>query len=219
MSALALLACVAVAALSAGEPAAAPEDPRSLALLRNECTTALGRRETTLFANGTVRVRETGGAEASLLLGELAPDETDAFRRRLGDLDLSETDRRESAVGGALVERCRLELRRDGHGPETFDYGRFGSHSLALAAALRIVEELAARATPETTRTSLPKGYRPHAGDILVRVDGRRYSVVALTTDDKGVELLGLEQPLVLYVPLAELAREFVAVEERRGLR
>jgi hypothetical protein len=212
----ALAACAGLSGAWAEEP---PQDPRVVELLRQECVTATGRRDVTLFANGTVRVREVGPNARGLLLGELGPVELEGFRRRLAELDLSETDRRESVVAGALIERCRLELRRDGRAAESFDYGRFGSHSLALAAALRIAEDLAAIARPETARASLPRGYAPKAGDILVRTDGERFAVVGLTGDGKGVELAGVRVPLVLYVQIADLDREFVALERRDSLR
>jgi hypothetical protein len=211
-------AAFAAASLGALQPEP-PADPRTVEILRQECITSLATREVTLFANGTVRVRSSGRGDAALRLGELGPVELEGFLRRLAELDLSETDRRESAPSGALIERCRLELRRPGKTLERIDYGRFGSHSLALSAALAITEDLAALAILETARPALPRGYQPAAGDVLLRSDGERFEVVGLTADGQGVELAGVRLPLVLYVAIAELDREFVGLERADGAR
>jgi hypothetical protein len=214
--ALAALLALTAAALAARQPPPG-EDPRTVVLLRQDCRTSLGRREVTLFGNGTVRVRQGSADAPQMLLGEYSPEEVAAFQRRLAELDFSETDPRESAVEGDWVERCTLELPGARGATLRFEFGRFGSHSLALAAALRVVEDVASRAAIESARRGLPPGYEPRTGEILVRQDGIRFLVVGRTADGKGIELLGVEQPLTVYVLIAELRREFVAVEAPRG--
>lgn len=215
--ATAFVLLLAVPPVAAQEPpASAVEDPRSIVLLRLECHSDLGRREVTLFQNGTVRVREGPSGQEALLLGEYGPDEVAAFVRRLAEIDLSETDRSESTPSGAWVESCRLELRdQRGEAPSHFDFGRYGSHSLALSAALRVVDDVARRAGLESGRDGLPAGYQPRPGDRLERQDGALFEVVGFTADGKGVELIGVLQPITLYLPITDLRQSFVRLEKK----
>lgn len=213
-------AAFGLAALAAGRLAAQGEDPRSAVVVRLECRSVLGRREVTLFLNGTVRVREGLAGQEQLLLGEYGPDEVAAFRRRLAESDLSETDPSESTPEGEWVEKCRLELRDDRRqAPLRLDFGRYGSHSLALAAVLRVVEDVALRAGVESGRSGLPAGYRPEPGDRLERQDGTLFEVVGFTADGKGVELIGVLEPITLYLPISDLRQSFVRLEKRRSLQ
>jgi hypothetical protein len=87
-----------------------------------------------------------------------------------------------------------------------------------LQRAVALAEELAARvdtSVPAEGTTRLPVGYRPEVGDELRRPDGAWFRVEGYTADGSGVELSGLEQPLVLYVVTADLAREFVELRRR----
>jgi hypothetical protein len=56
----------------------------------------------------------------------------------------------------------------------------------------------------------------PRRGDVLRRVDGVLFRVVARTADENGWELQGVEQPLVLYVVGSDVPRLFVELVERR---
>lgn len=213
-----IAATLAIALLTqAPTSAGAAEDPRSIALVRLECESDLGRREVTLFQNGTVRVREGAAGQEQLMLGEYGPDEVAAFRRRLDEIDFSETDAAESAPDGAWVERCRLELRDERLAePRSFAFGRYGSHSLALSTAVRVVEDIAIRAGVESARPGLPADYKPEPGDRLERTDGQIFEIVGFTADGKGVELTGILQPLTLYLPISDLRQSFVRLERRR---
>jgi hypothetical protein len=62
----------------------------------------------------------------------------------------------------------------------------------------------------------LPEGYEPHPGDVLKRVDGQLFEVFEFTVDHKGLEMRGVNQPLVLYVLIEQLRQEFVALVSRR---
>jgi hypothetical protein len=213
---LALL--VALTLPAAGAPESSVADPRTVVLVRLDCSSQLGRREVTLFLNGTVRIREGTAGSEQLLLGEYGPDEVAAFRRRLAEVDLTEAERRETTVEGDWVERCHLELRHEGEAdPIGFRFGRYDTHSLALASLLRIVEDIAERARAELARSELPAGYRPAVGDRLARLDGEVFEVVGFTSDGSGVELTGLRQPITLYAPISDLRRTFVRVVARRG--
>ena len=68
-----LLAVVGSVLAAGGDPLAA--DARSTEVLRYECSNQLGRRDVTLFANGTVRLRQGLWEEQELYLDELLNEE------------------------------------------------------------------------------------------------------------------------------------------------
>lgn len=212
------LALAGGAALARADEAAPLGDPRSRIVVRSECRSDLGRREVTLFANGTVRLRDGLYASEQMRLGELPPDRLAAFVRRFAAEDLREVATDRPAVGGAWVERCTLDLSLDGTPPRHLAYGRVDALPLGLARVLAIVEDLAGQveARPHGTGIEgLPAGYRPVLGDRLRRADGVLFEVAGETADGKGVELRGVEQPLVLYVPKGQIGSQFVALEAR----
>lgn len=203
-------------ALPAAAQPTAPTDLRSIILLRRDCRSEIGRHEVTLFANGTVRLREGLPQDPKMTLAELNPEELAAFRARLADEDLSEVEERApGGVEGSWVESCVLELQR-GDQLRRFRYGRYESLPLTLSRVLTVAEDLAAQVDPRAGAQHLPAGYIPRAGDVLRRVDGELFEVRGQTADKQGVELAGVQVPLTLYVPKSELSKEFVALESRR---
>ena len=213
---------VALAVLAPGifVAGAEPADPRVVELLRLECATELGRRELTLFANGTVRLREGPAGEEELKLGELAPDELAAYRERLRAEDLSEVAPDRSGPSGDWIEACSLTLSPDGEEPApVFRFGRFDRLPLALSRVLAVAEDLAAEVSAVAEEDRLPDGYRPRRGDVLRRADGALFEVVGPTADRRGVELRGVDMPLTVYIVTTDLQREFVALVSRRPLR
>jgi hypothetical protein len=215
------------ALLAAAAAAAAPDQgpARTQVILRYDCSSEVGRREITLFANGTVRVRDGLRKETPLmLLGELGPDEMNGFLNRLRGEDLSEvTAWPARGVEGPWIERCRLELdlgEQPGE-PErparAFEFGRYDSLPLNLMRVVRVAEDIGGRADPRSRDEQLPPGYEPRPGDVLRRVDGALFEIASFTADGLGVELVGLREPLTLYLPKGELGREFVALERRRS--
>jgi hypothetical protein len=82
---------------------------------------------------------------------------------------------------------------------------------------VRVAEDIGSRADPRSRDEQLPPGYEPRPGDVLRRVDGALFEIVSFTADNLGVELVGLREPLTLYLPKGELGREFVALERRRS--
>lgn len=204
-------------------------DPRSVVILRYECTSELGRREVTLFGNGTVRLWDGPPGEEEMLLGELEPDELDGVLARLAEEDLSEAPAEYPGVEGEWVEECVLELPRRAEGgeealrgrlalpdppPTTFRFSPYAPLPLALSRVVRIARELGEVAEEERA-LGLPPGYEPRRGDVLVRVDGERFRVVQFTDDGEGVELQGVDQPLTLYLEPEALGAVFEAVESR----
>jgi len=185
---------------------------RSRELLDYRCANDLGVRQVTLFANGTVRLREGLGKEPRMQLGEIGPVELDGYLRRLEAEDLSEVHDRHESAEGTWVERCTLRVALDGKPPRELAFSRYDSLPLPVATIVRVADELA-----DHTRAvnALPHGYRPHPGDVLRRADGVLFRVVGFTADKLGLELQGVEQPLVLYVRPEDLPALFEALVSR----
>jgi hypothetical protein len=191
-------------------------DLRSLVVLRLDCASDLGRREVTLFGNGTVRLREGPPGEEEMSLGELEPVALEGVVARLEAVDLSEVRAETHGVEGEWVERCLLELplREGGGGPASFRFSRYATLPLELSRVVDLAREVGAAAEGDRG-PGLPAGYEPRRGDVLERTDGARFRVVQWTADGKGVELRGLEVPLTLYLPAGELGEQFVALVSR----
>lgn len=208
---------LALAALfGAAAAARADDDPRSRVLVREDCASSIGRREVTFFANGTVRLREGAPGAEKMVLGEVGAPEVAAYVRRLAAEDLGETDAREDAPVGTWVETCVLELALPESAPRSYRYGRYATHSLALRNVLAVVRELESKAAAAVVQSQLPVRYEPRPGDLLERLDGVRFEVVAFTADGRGVELCSPDQPITLYVPRDELRKQFGRLLGRR---
>ncbi len=208
-----LLPLLAAAWMAARGPALAQSDPRSTVLLHLDCASGLGRRELTLFGNGTLRLRRTTAGAQPLVLAELAPEELAAVVERLGELDLSEVEDVSEGPEGEWIERCAVELAVPGAARRTCRFGRSAALSLGLGRLVQLAEQLAARAEASLGGRLLPPDYLPRRGDVLRRADGRRFAVVGLTADGHGVELEGLDDPVVIFVPAGAMAQEFLALE------
>lgn len=192
------------------------EDRRSYEVIKRDCRSSLGRGEITLFANGTLRHRFGPLDELEMTLLELTRPEVDGYINRLAEEDLSETDRRSANAGGDWIDECVVTLHIPGREPQVFSYGPFDSLSLALSRVVSLVAELETKTREESSRSRLPIGYLPKGGDVLRRFDGHRYRVVGFTKLKRGIELQGIDQPLVLFVALDDLHREFVELISRR---
>lgn len=194
-----------------GEGAALQDSGRGFVTLRLDCRSEIGRREVTLFGNGTVRLREGPPGEEKMTLGELGPAETEAALSRLREIDLREAESTRNSTSGDWVERCDLELALPGEQRRHFAFSRYDSLGLALDKVRRIAIELGEGVDPRGRSEHLPREYRPKVGDCLLRVDGVRYQVRGFSGDGKGIELAGIDSPLTLYIPRSELEREFSA--------
>jgi len=193
------------------------DDPRSVELLRYSCASRIARRDLTLFANGTLRLREADPDELPRMrLAELGRAELAAFLARLAEEDLSEVDVRGPGAGGDWVETCRLELMLEGTIERQFRFGRMDSLPLALGRLLRVVDDLLLEVERLAPRSRLPEDYKARAGDRLRRFDGALFVVVAYTGDGAGLELEGIDEPLVVFIPLAALRDEFEELVGRR---
>lgn len=195
--------------------AAQAPDPRTVEVLRLRCLTGDQVSDLTLFGNGTLRLWEGEEGEAEMRLSELDPDGFDAYVRRLQAERLGGELAAPPSVEGLFTEQCALTLDvpEGPHGSATFGY--FDSLSLELSRVVAIARELVVVARAKTQVDGLSPDYVPRGGDVLLHRDGTRYLVRGLTSDGRGVELIGLDQPLTLYVALESLADGFLGVEAR----
>lgn len=209
---------ILTALLLTGLPVRA-EDERSTEILRQDCLTDTTRREVTLFANGTIRLRDGVIRHESMGLAELGPDELTAYLNRLAGEDLSQDRSPEQGVEGNWIERCELKLQIPGKPFQTYRFGHYDPLPLNLSRVVRIVRELEEKVLTlreAESKEELPVGYEPRPGDVLKRVgDGARFRIVAFTGDGKGVELEGIDVPLQMFVLKEQMRQSFMAVVSR----
>jgi hypothetical protein len=215
-----LLAWAGIAARAEEEPTPPPRDPRTREWVSLVCASEIGSSTITLFANGTVRLREERLAPGEeeppeLWLAELDPDELAAYRNRLAEIDLSEDEAPRYGASGEWVEQCTLVLELPGSEPRRFRFGRYDSLPLNLSRLVRVVRELGDEALARDARAGLPVLYVPRRGDILIDGEGGRFEVVRETAEGRGVELVAVDSPLVLYFAIDQLRSRFVALERR----
>ncbi len=190
----------------------------TLERLKWDCYSSLGRRELTLFGNGSLRLREGLRDDEQVWLVELGPDELRAYLDRLEEIPLHETPRDFVGVEGEWVEQCRIDLDLPTMGRKHFEYGRYDTLNLGLRRIVEIARELDEsidREAPPLGVTTLDLDYEPQPGDVLRSIDGGLFEVIARTADKRGIELRGVDRPLTLYVLLEEIPREFVSLEKR----
>jgi len=227
-----LLALAGVVGAGLGGPVALPQreppprvevDPfdRSIERLRYECYNTLGRREITLFANGTIRLRDGLKATPTLSLGELTRDELNATVKQLSEIDFSETEISTQGVSGEWVEHCRLQLDLPNDRERVFSFSRFDTRPPAVERLVNLAEALVVRVQPTGRAQHLPTGYVPLAGDVLRRLDGLHFRILGDTADRAGVELDCIDAPLRMYTPKGGLGLEFdrlISRTDRRGI-
>lgn len=212
------LTCLLIVAMH-GTVLLGQEPPRSLRtweVVRRDCRTSLTRQEVTLFGSGTIRLRLRTDEKDEMRLAELNPEQVQAYIRRLEGEDLSEVTEGREEVLGSFVERCAIYLELPDREEQRFFYGRFDSLQLGLSRLNKIVDDMYQEAVDLAPEGGLPRNYFPTSGDVLARTDGHRFEVVALTSDRKGVELSGLDDPLTIFVALDSLRQQFVKLVERR---
>lgn len=192
------------------------EDDRSTEIVHYECRTDTTRREVTLFANGTVRVRDGAIGNEQMGLYELGPDELQGYLNRLGELDLTRDRSPDKGMEGAWVERCELRLQMPGKDLLTYRFGQFDSLQLNFSKVVNIAKELGGKVVIVQETNELPADYVPRPGDVLKRAgDGALFRIVAFTLDKKGIELRGVILPLEMYVITDQLRQSFVALVSR----
>ena len=203
----ALLFALSLAAL----PDARPVDPRSFELLRYECASELGRREVTLFLNGTIRLKDGPPGKEAMGLAELNPDELEGARNRLAEENLDEARHLPRGLEGQWVEKCMLAFELPGKPVQVFHFGRYDTLPLNLSRVVRVAEDMAAK-VPDLKGEELPVDYKPREGDILKRVDGNLFRVHNISDDKQGLEMQGTVQPLTVYIRVDQLRMEFITL-------
>jgi hypothetical protein len=204
---------LSLAVLSAG---AARADDRSTEILRYECRTDTVRRETTLFANGTIRLRRGKIGNELMGLAELGRDALEGYLHRLAKEDLPNVTSPVPGPEGAWIEHCTLRLQLAGQELRSFEFGPFDPLQLNFAHVLQIAQELEKKVTIVKDKDELPADYDPRPGDVLKRIgDGLRFRIVAFTGDNKGIELEGLDQPLEIYINRNEVRKKFTVLVSR----
>ncbi len=204
-------ALVAVGILVLGPPAAA--DDRGTELMRYHCSSSLGRRDVTLFANGTVRLRQGPWNEQELYLDELLREELASYVERLRDVRSSalvaSAETSANGVSGDWVEDCEIRLALPGAEPASYSFSAFDVPPLVVAGLIHVAEDLAEYTRPPDLSERLPEGYRPQPGDVLINAEGRRFRVVAPTGDGLAVELVEIGSPVMIFVAIEELGDMF----------
>ena len=119
-------------------------------------------------------------------------------------------------ASGDWVEACELRLALAGEPERRLRFGRMDSLPLPLGRLLSVIDDLYLEVDRLAPRSTLPAGYEPRAGDRLRRFDGTLYEVVAPTGDGRGLELEGVDEPLILFIPLDALRDEFEELVSRR---
>jgi hypothetical protein len=204
-----LLAVLAVVAVPGR---AAPQSLISTEIFRYDCRSEFSSTDLTLFGNGTLRLREGLHDRRTMLLLELDPVELQELLRRLDELDLREIEAFGGELEGEWVGQCVLRLALLDRSPADAAFHRLDSLSLGLQTAVNLGEELAGLVRQRAEFDGLPKGYQPHIGDFLRRADGEIFEVMGFSGDDRAVELAGLDQPILIYVPVEELSAVFLEI-------
>ena len=206
--------------LLAAPPARGYDDDRSTEILRFDCRTDTTRREVTLFANGTIRVRDGAIGNELMGLAELGSSQLQGFLNRLGSQDLSDDKNPERGVEGAWVERCELRLQLPGKKVQIYKFGHYDPLPLNLSQVVHIAAELGKKVPIVKEKDELPADYEPKPGDVLKRAgDGALFRIVAFTADKKGVELRGVVEPLEMYVLRDKVRQKFTALVSRPASR
>ncbi|MEM8929823.1 MAG: hypothetical protein AAGE94_01540 [Acidobacteriota bacterium] len=198
----------------------AHRDERSVERFTWECHNEIGRREVTLFANGTVRLRSGPWHAMGLGLAELDRQglaetlrELDLIRRSPSFPDADAIQPWSGALAGPGSEQCRIHLELPGQAAIDFDVSIYDATPHALARLKILADGLATMTREVETIEYLPKTYEPRPDDVLRTASGALYRVIGLTSDRRGVELERLDQPLRVFHAVQALGDLFVAVE------
>ena len=206
----------ALLALTAMPGRAAQLSPISTELFRLDCRSEFSSTDVTLFANGTLRLREGLHDRRNMLLLELDPVQLEEVVARMEELDLLDVDTFGGELEGEWVGQCLLRLALPDRLPAEVTFHRLDTLSLRLQRAVNLGDELAQRIRDRALFDGLPKGYQPRIGDFLRRADGEIFEVMGFTSDDRGVEMAGLDQPIIIYIPVEELSAVFLELLPER---
>lgn len=191
-------------------------DLRSLERLRWGCRNETGRRDLTLFGDGTVRLREGLWDSQALELDRLPATDLQNYLVRLVRIrrspDFPESWDLPPGVEGRWTESCELHLELPGMAVVDLYFGNYDALPLELAQIEQIADELAANMQPREGERRLPEGYEPEPYDVLEATDGHLYRVVGTTDDGVGIEVESLVEPVRVFYRLEDLRLVFVAL-------
>lgn len=197
------------ALLALQSPARPPADPRTLEIVRETCESRIASRETILYANGTIRLREGPAGELRLTLGELGRPDAEAIEKQLREIDPAALEVVSTAPEGEWVERCQVRVTPRDARAYGISYAPLDAGSLELEKLRRIVDYLASLARDDGGSIEIPFGYRPRPGDLLERADGAVFRVVGFTSDNRAVELVSDSPPITVFVERDRVRAEF----------
>ena len=196
-------------------------DERSLERFAWECRNDIGRREITLFANGTLRLRSGPWTAMGLELAELSSADLastlsrlDLVRRSPSFPDADGIRPWAGDLGGPYSQRCRIHLDLPTQEePIDLEFSIYDAAPHALARLKVIADDLARRTRGLDGPERFPSDFQPRPDDVLRTADGVLYRVIGVTSDGRGIELERLDQPIRVYHALEALPDLFVAVE------
>ena len=168
-------------------------DPRSQEILRLSCSNRLLASELTLFANGTLRLRERDAEKRKMYLAELGRREAEDYRARLRAEGSPEQDGIRRGVSGEWVEQCRLTVELEPESRYSIRFSRVDTLPLTVSRLVAIADELMAEAIDRRLGTGFPVGYEPRIGDVVRRADDsdgeahRTFRTNALPTNNQRV--------------------------------
>lgn len=190
-------------------------DPRTVTLFDYHCASDRDLHWVTLFANGTVRLRERIAVDEpeTMALAELAPEQLAGYRRQLRLTDPSDgilPDDPPVGTTGLGVETCDLLVAPPSGKELRYRFGPLEVSSLRYARWVALAEALAEIARPDPEIEVLDEAYEPAMNDVLRDAAGDRYRIVWVSLDG-WVEFDGIDQPFHLVYHRSQLASRFVA--------
>lgn len=197
------------------------EDPRAWELFRHYCGNSLGRRELSVFLDGTVRFRVRDKSGEEVKLGELSQMAVTRVYTQVRETTrgLGREDRIwlqtpvQRGFSGEMQQECGIDIRLPDDPIQSFRFSPMEITPLWLGQLRQLAEELSERAEPLTS-SGLPKGYEPRFGDVLRRRDGILFRFVGLTSDSKAWMVEQIGQPVTTYYPATEVGTLFIALVE-----
>lgn len=194
-----------------------PRDPRSVDLFYYGCADELHRRDVTLFANGTLRLRQGAPDAPEMQLEEIGPVELRGHLNRLlrirASHDFPDQMHLDGSLGGRWIDTCRFRLDLPGFEPVQLEVGAFDLLPLELRQLVQYADELSGLTRPLVRPDALPPDYAPEIGDLLRTYEGKVYRVRGRTSDGGALELESLDGAWRIFVPEDEFPEHFAALE------
>lgn len=180
-------------------------------VLLYDCASEVGHRKLVFYDDGMVLLEEGEPGAEKRRLHRLDADRARGYLNRLGEVEPGVMEPSNAGPGGDWVESCRLRLGPD----REWSFRRYDSLALSVARLRTVAEDLLTEIRGAPREKTLPVDYVPAPGDVLLRRDGLRFRIVRSTGDKTGLELVGLDQPLTVYIPAGGLRTEFVELLRR----